>query len=438
MLQTPFRGFLGTSAGRRTFLGLQALALALALLLSSCGGGDDRTKAKLRFVNASVYPSLDLRMEGNLRFGGVGYGAGAAYQEIDPDETDSRVSVAGSTTALVSLTPTLVRKKHYSLLAWGREGELKTVLLNDDQTAADAGKARLQILQASTDAGALDVYLTADADALTGAVPVLSGAAAGTLSALTVVDAGSWRLRVTGAGDREDLRLDVRGLSLPSTSVQTLLLTPSSGGVLVQALLLTQQGAVSARAVEHARVRVAGALPSGGAVGVTLGGLSLLSETASPVVGRYQWVPAGEQALVVRAAGSVLPSSTVSLTPGSEATLLVHAAGAAPALSWLADDNRLPVASSAAKLRLVNGLAASSDALSLTASALPVASAVLPGTSSTASALTAASVSELSVRAAGAAQPLYVNDEPALKAAGVYTVFVLGGPVPLGLLRVDR
>jgi hypothetical protein len=136
--------------------------------------------------------------------------------------------------------------------------------------------------------------------------------------------------------------------------------------------------------------------------------------------------------------GSALPSSIVNLAAGSEATLLVHGASGSPALSWINDDNRLPVSASAARVRLVNGLASSSDALSLTAAALPLASGVLPGSGSPGTELTASGVSELSVRAAGAAQAVYSNSEPALKAAGVYTVFVLGGPVPSGVLRVDR
>lgn len=421
---------------RRVALALLMLGVSAGLL--ACGGGADRTKANLRFVNASVYASLDLRIDDSLRFGAVSYGAGQAYQEVDPDDTRSRVTVAGSTTALVSLTPALSRKKHYSLVAWGREGELKTVLLEDDQAEPDSGKASLRVLNASADAGALDVFLTAENDALSGAVALSSGAAAGSLGSFGTVDSGTWRLRVTGAGDRSDLRLDIRGLTLASKGVYTLLLTPSSGGVLVQALLLAQQGTIVARAVEHARVRVVAALPQGGPVSATLGTQTLLAATASPAVSAYQLVPAASASLVVTADGALLASTGVSLAAGSEHTLLVHAGAGTAAASWIAENNARPVSSSNVKLRLVNGLATSTESLSLTASGLPVASAVLPGTASAGTEVASSAAAELSVRAAGAAQALYTNTDPKLAANGVYTVFVLGDSAPTVLLRADR
>ena len=53
-----------------------AVAVSVTLLLG-CGGGADRTKANLRFVNASTgYPSLDLVIDDSLRFGAVAYGQG--------------------------------------------------------------------------------------------------------------------------------------------------------------------------------------------------------------------------------------------------------------------------------------------------------------------------------------------------------------------------
>lgn len=427
---------IASRARRRIACGLVLLGALSGL--SGCGGGADRTKASLRFINASVYPSLDLRIDDSLRFGAVAYGAGASYQEIDPDETSSRVTVAGSTTALVSLTPALVRKQHYSLLAWGREGELKTALLDDDQAEPDSGKASLRILNASSDAGALDVYLTAENDALSGAVAVSSAAAAGTVGSFSTVDSGSWRLRVTGAGDRNDLRLDIRGLTLNSKGVHTLVLTPSTGGVLVQALLLTQQGAITARSVEHARVRVVAALSQGGPVSARLGTQSLLDATASPAVSGYQLVPAGTASLVVTADAALLASTGASLAAGTENTLLVHAAAGTAAASWISENNARPLSSSNVKLRLVNGLASSTEALSLTASGLPVVSSLLPGAGSVGAEVSTGSASELSVRAAGAAQALYTNTDPKLTANGVYTVFVLGDSTPTVLLRADR
>jgi hypothetical protein len=116
----------------------------------------------------------------------------------------------------------------------------------------------------------------------------------------------------------------------------------------------------------------------------------------------------------------------------------VHAAAGTAAASWVSENNTRPLSSSNVKLRLVNGLASSTEALSLTASGLPVVSSLLPGAGSAGAEVATSSASELSVRAAGAAQALYTNTDPKLVANGVYTVFVLGDSTPTVLLRADR
>lgn len=426
----------GSSEGWRRRAVLATAAAGLASL-AGCGGGADRTKANLRFVNASAYGALDLYVDEVQRVSSSAYGAASSYLEIDPDETESRLTRAGSTSTVLSVTPSLVRKQFYTLVGWGREGRLKTVLLDDNADAAASGKVKLRVLNAAADAGELDLYLTAEGDSLTDAVPLVSGAKPGETGSFLDVTAGSaWRLRVTGAGTRSDLRLDLRGVSLPSGSVQTLVLTPAAGGVLVEALLLVQKGTVTARAVEHARVRVAAALPLGESVSVTADSQTLLSSIASPAIGAYQWVPAGARSVVVTGGASVLPTVTVVLAPGGEYTLLVHAAGGTPTSSWLSEDNRRPESSAAARVRLVNGVSGSGSALALTSDALPVASGVIPGTGSDGVEVTAGD-RVLAVREPGAADPLH-SQTHTLTAAKLYTVFVLGGPTPLVLLREDR
>ena len=75
------------------------LFLAAATLLVACGGGNDRTKAQVRLVNASSGDQqLDLRVDDQLRQGAVGYGGSASYVEADPGKA-STITRAGSATA---------------------------------------------------------------------------------------------------------------------------------------------------------------------------------------------------------------------------------------------------------------------------------------------------------------------------------------------------
>lgn len=417
-------------------------ASAVALALAACGGGADRTKANVRFVNASSgYAALDVIVDDTRRFVSVAYGQGEAYAELDPDPQDivTDVTRPGSTTPLVTLTPAVSKRNHYTLLAYGAEGGLKVVQLDENAPEPDSGKVSLRVFNAATDAGTLDVYLTADADPLADAVALQAGAGVGSASAYATLNAGTWRLRVTGAGAKSDLRFDVSGVALASKQVVTLVVTPGAGGVLVNALVLVQEGAITPKANTHARVRVAAGVPDSGAVTASVAGQALMNGVGAPAVGDYVLVPAGEQLVSVSVNGAALASANVTLPAGTDRTLLVHAPAGTPVASWLTDDNRLPSAAGKTKLRLVHGMAGSTGAMSLTADGLPVAGGITAGTASAYTEVVPGTTIDLSATVAGMTSPVYSATDRTLMSGGVYTVFVLGGPAPAaGLLRQDR
>lgn len=424
---------------RRLWIGGLAATVA-ALVLAACGGGADRTKANVRVVNASSgYAALDVYVDDQRRFTAVGYGGDAAYVELDPQEMATEFTRAGSTTPLVALTPTVVKRDHYTLLAYGPEGGLKVAQLDDNAGEPDSGKALLRVFNAASDAGEVDVYLTAETDPLVDAVALHAGSAVGSATGYATVDAGTWRLRVTGAGSKADLRLDVGGIVLASREIVTVVVTPGAGGVLVNALTLVQEGGIVARANAQARVRVAAGMPDSGTVTASVGAQVLMNGVGSPAVGSYQLVPAGDQLVGVTVDGTALASSTVTLAPGTDHTLLVHRPAGAPVASWIADDNRLPSASGRAKLRLVHGVADLAGTLSMTADGLPVAGGLAAGTGSAYTEVLPGTTIDLVVTAAGQPSPVWLAFDRTLLSGQVYTAFVLGAPTAAtGVLRQDR
>lgn len=427
----------------RSWKATAAWALSLMLLVTAgCGGGTDRTKAQVRLVNASSgYAQLDLRMGDQQRFGAVTYGASAGYVEVDPDDSSASISSSGSATTLVNFTAALSAKKYYTVLAYGAAGALRHVVLDDNASAPDAGKAQLRVLNTSTDAGALDVYLTATDEPLTAAVPVHSGAAAGTLSSAITVNSGNWQLRVTAAGSKTDVRLNVPLLALPSRHVATLVLTPGvrivpgaagGGGVLVGALTLAQQGDITREDARHARVRLAALVADSGMVDATVGTVTLGAGAASPSVDEYKLVPAGVPAVDVRVSGRALLSSAITLGAGRDYTLMAYGPLAGGTAVWLEDDNRLPTDGTKAKLRLINGLSNSTAALAMTLNSRPAASGVVAGTASAYAAVQPTTGTgtdgRLSITASGFAEPLFAEAGNALQANTNYSV-LLSGPV---------
>jgi hypothetical protein len=417
----------------------RVLGLALMALLAGCGGGTDLTKAQLRLVNASEYGALDMSVGGSSLFSAVPYGGSASYQPADPAAMDTVVSQPGSATALVSLTPAVTKNQHYTLLAYGRQGALSTLLLDDNTGAPASGKTLLRVVNAAPDAGALDVYLTASTDPLSGAVPLQSAAAVGTLGSYLTVNSATWRLRVTGAGSKTDLRLDVAALALPSEGVDTLVLTPGRGGVMVNALLLADGSASIVRAdATQARVRVAAALGGGASVTAAVGGTTLLDGVGAPALGLYTLVDAGTPAVAVSVNGSALAPSSATLAAGGDYSLLVYGSAAAPQLAWVEDDNHLPANPGGAELRLVHALDGA-GALSLSADFVPLAGGVLPGTASAYAPVAASTTAALSVTSPGLASPLFSATGQTFVAGGIYSLFVVGAlDAPVGILRQDR
>ena len=417
-----------------------AAGAATALLLSACGGGTDRTKAQVRLVNASTgYPSLDLNVDGQGRQGAVAYGATDSYVEIDPGKTATTLNSAGSSTALLSFTPSLSKNNHYTLLAWGLQGALKELQLDEDTGAPDTNKTLLRVFNAAPDAGALDVYLTGTTDALASAVAVQSGAQVGTLGTYLTLTSATQRLRVTAAGSKTDVRLDVPAVSLASKQLATLVLTPGVGGVLVNALVVTQQGSIGRQDMAFARVRAVAGMADSGSVSARVASTTLLNAVGSPAVALYTLVPAGAQSVVVAVNNAPLPSTVQTLVAGGDYTLLVYGPLASPTASWITDDNHAPSDSTQAKIRVANGLATLSTPLAMTANFVPLPDTAARGSASSYGSVKPTITGTLSVTSSSLTQPVYSATTQTFAAGAVYTLFVVGNDAtPTGILSQDR
>jgi hypothetical protein len=323
---------------KRNLLGL--LALTPALWLSGCGSNDD---ASVRLINASAgYSSLDMYSNDGKVLSSVGFATASDYTDIAEGTVTTALANAGSSTYLLSESRTLSASTSYTIIAYGWEGNLKSVISSQDEAGADDNKTKVSVFNTATDAGSLDVYLTADSDALSASTPVTSSISAGSQSSYSSVTSGTYRLRVTAADDKTDVRLDVSGVVLSSTGVDTIILTPTTGGVLVNGIQVVQGGTVTKLLNTKARVRAVAAVADKATVTLSAGGTSVISSAPSPTVGAYTLVDAGSLTIAGTVNGAALGSSTLDLAAGSDVTLLVNGEVSAPAVTTITDDNRLP------------------------------------------------------------------------------------------------
>lgn len=412
------------------------LTLASAALLSACGGGGGSSKTNVRLLNASVgFSTLDLAHNASGDSSNINakiaYGAVGSYGSVDTGSTAMQVQNSVNGSAVTNLTPTLAGDSNYTVIAYGWSGVVKTTLLQEAETAPDANKAKLLLLNLAADAGSLDLYVNPanSKDPLSGQTPVATNIVGS--SGYNLLNSGAFRLTLTGTGKPGDIRMDLPSVTLDSATVSTLVATSTSGGKLVNGIVLKQQGAATNYPTTAARARIVnGLFGASTPVSATLNGSSLLFPAAqAPAIGQYVTTTAGASTLSVSINGSPVTFAAPTLTAGGDYSLLVSGTAAAPVLSVIADDNRLPTTSGTTKVRLLNGVGSTTAGASLKVDLTTAAINVLPGFASQPyftfqpNAQIGSTVS-LTLPTATIADKVNVP----FAANAVYTVFLLGDP----------
>jgi hypothetical protein len=435
-----------TSASYSRRLALLA-TIASSLVLAACGGssGSSSGQTSVRALNlTSDLATLDLYAGDTKLFAGVATDALTTTSAVDANTYTLNVKNSGDGATLLTGSYSLSKDAHYTAVVWGRQTALRLSTLPEDEdpvNITDANNTRVRMFNATTDTGALDVYITAPTADLGETAATQSLLAAGGLSGFREISQGTYRLRVTGAGDPNDLRLDIASITLAAKKFNTIVFTGGAGGVLVNGTLVEQQGAVKALKNTKARVRVVASVDAGGNVASTFGTTTLVGSLRSPSVGPYALVDAGAGTLTMRINGVAYSTTAQTFAAGADYTVMAYGSAAAGQLLLLTDDNRLPSTTTRVKVRLVNGIAGS-DPLTLSVDYLALASNVLAGAASTYATANSNSSVQLQVTSATASDPLYQTTSTTpfnLVGQGVYTVFMLSGnTTPTGIPRRER
>ncbi len=231
---------------------LAALSVALPLL-HGCGGGSNSDKAGfVRLVNATTdYGALDLYSSTSGISTSVASFAVGAYVELEEGSYTFNLKSAGTNTTSSTSTRSVSKDVHNTLLAYVSGGTLATAFLTDTEAAPSSGAAKLRVFNtAAAEAGSVDVYVVASAcTSLANASATASSVSTWSVyNEITAASSGTaYHVCITAAGDKTDLRLDIPSLTLTDQQIATLVLTRTSGGVLLHGLLLNQQGALSAQ-----------------------------------------------------------------------------------------------------------------------------------------------------------------------------------------------
>ena len=431
-----------------------ALAAAITLpLLSGCGN-DNAQEGEVRVINATTeYASLDLYTQNsdgsnNLVVSGTAAGAASAYTGVDRGSYTFDIKSSTGAGTAATTTGTVTKTDHFSIVTYLTGGKASATFLTDEEANPASGNAKLRIFNAATgEAPSVDVYLSTNAcDALTVTDTPFASAVTGLQTAYSQLTANAsvtpWNVCVFATGDTTTLLLDIPALTLKNQEIATLILTHTSGGVLLNGAVLDQQGAMTPYTSTLARVRVAADATvgsTGGLVTVTINGSEVSSQAASPSVGSYVTIPSGTLTTSITVDGVTTNGVTLpSANAGSDYTLLVTGSQSNPAATLITDDNTPSTSTTqAVKARVINGVNGGSGTVSATIDSKTLGNAAF-GAATTYVPLVATTGTSTVLPTSVVTTPATLVNQ-SFTAGEVYTVFIWGNAsAPVLTVSSDR
>jgi len=441
------------------FRALVAVMAFAAAALAGCGSSSSNKNASVRLVNATLtHASINLLANSEPVVTGTAINTVSEYADVPTGSPSLQVNDATSGAVLAVTAPTVAESQKLALVAYESGGAVRTAAISEGTTLPPVNTAIVRVFNAATDAGSVDIYITDPAvDITTLSSPTFSFTSSTSVQATNFASfaapspgGATYRIRVTGAGNPSDLRLDIPSILLLNQRVATVILTPTTGGTLANGSVLFEEGPdgtggiYAATPNTTARVRLVAAVTNGAAVSATAVSAAASAPIAignivAPAVGTYVSVPDGS-AINVTVNGASVGAPAGTLTAGSDSTLMVYGSAASATATLITDDNHLPSAASNYKLRLVNGLTGAAGPLSMDVNFATIASNVQPGLASAYTVLPATPLTQaqINVTSPNSPTPIY-SLAASLPGGAVFTLFMLGdASAPIGKPSKDR
>ena len=407
-----------------------AAAMGLAALAGGCkNSGHAQNSTEMRVLNAVVDAEpLDVLVDDDVKVAALAVGSTSSYSEFDSGTRDVKLRSSTTQSVLTDKSVTFASGQNSTLLVYGKRSAVATQLVAEDTASASSGHFRVRIVNLSSDAGAVDLYVAAGDVGSTPAV--ISAAAYGSLTSSAEVTSGALKLAVTSSGTQDVLFQSVAQTFSDGNAV-TVVVMPSLGGKLVNAVVLTQGTSGTGTLLTNPLGRVKAANGIGDASGLNFkaDGTTLLASVPFMGSSSYVTTAAGARTLQLEASnvpGTLIASLARQVDATRDYSVLALGSLAAPQLVAFVDDNALPLAGFA-KLRFVNAFAGAGavDVLvnfASQASGLAFAGAssyyqLAPGTTYT-----------ITFSSPGAVSVIATLTSAELDAGGVYSAYLFGSP----------
>lgn len=427
------------------------LLLAIGVSLSGCHGGSSGSAAAVAYVrlaNATRNGNLALALNQNVTINNIMSNLVANVAAgVTPNSVSGYVPVTAGTYSstvtdvnglLSSTVAVALGGTFYTVLVSERDGAIRQNVIVDSQVAPAGGFASFNAQNFSIDAGALDIYVVpSSVTTLTNPCQDFCAVNYGSAVSPQLLVAGTYNVIVTASGNQNDVRFTYPSLALSGGEMLTLALTGTSGGGLVNGVLVQQGGPMQAVPASTARVRVVSAFASGNAsatVGTTAGTPTPLAAVTSPDIGSYTLVPAPATGYTVSVGGSPATDTTTQFAAGGDYTVLAFGSSSSPPTTAVLSDVNQTIGSDAV-LRVVN---AATSSVSLKYNNSNVANNVLLGFSSGNVGVSPSNASNIVISPSAINCPPNDCTNVDLVSGGIYTYFVLNTSTPQVFVSKDR
>lgn len=429
-----------------------ALTCVLSLAVGGCNTGEGvsngSTHAMMRLIN--VIPNAAAPV--NVTFDNQPFATGLAfegmtqYQQIDSGAREVQISVAGSSTNVIDVTPTFVADSLYTFVAFGAVGGASSLIVNDSLTVdPGAGMFALRVINGASNNRAVDVYVTSPGEDINIVSPSLAGIAYGTTSTFVNLPAGNRQIRVTPANSKQVI-YDAPAQSFGERAQIEAVVYSRGSSTLVNVAFLNidDKGTGSIGNSQLARFKVVNGSSVGSPLNVFVDQDLALSNIPYAAASSYQTIGSGPRALTVESAAT--PGATLlTLTPTfpSATDTAIAITGPAGALTaTLYNEPNFPPTLGRARVRFVNSTT-DVPALDVFVNFSRQVSGLAMNTASAGIELdadaTAGTTYEFDFNVSGSSQPSLQLPAVTLLGGQLYTIYVVGpGAALAGVVVQDN
>jgi hypothetical protein len=343
---------------------LVVLTCVLSLALGSCNTGqgvsNGSTHGTLRLINVIPNAGGPLNVTFDLKpfVTGLPFEGMTQYQPIDVGLREVQMSVAGSSTNVIDVTPNFLADNAYTFVAFGALASATGIIVNDTLTVdPGAGMFALRVINGASNNGGVDVYVTPPGEDLNTVSPSIAGVGYATASAFVNLPAGNREVRVTAANSKQVIYDAPAKTFGERAQVEAIVYSRGSSTLVNVAFLnIDDAGTGSIANSSLARFKVINGSSVVSPLNVFVDQDLALSNIPYAAASSYQTINAGQRVLTVEPSatpGAVLLTLTPAFPPASDTAIAITGTAGALTATLYSEPN-FPPALGRARVRFVN------------------------------------------------------------------------------------